>query len=133
MVVLTSPPKKKQQFYLVQNILTAFFRNTHFELSCEYETDCYVIHVNYSDGVSLPRVKNAVKVFNCPANPSINFQGTKVIVTRTMSEKVKSKLLNELKSVFKLKEVPEEDDWLQQMHSTAGAYINTIFSMRDFE
>lgn len=132
MEVLIKSTQKKRQFYLVENALTAFFRNTHFYLDSEYDSNYYIIRVEYCDGAALSRVKNAVKAFNCPANPSINFQGTKVLVTRTMSEHIKNKLLSELKSVFKLKEIPKENDWLEQMHSTAGAYINTIFNMRDF-
>lgn len=133
MEVLTKPRKKKKQFYLVQNVLSAFLKNTHFELEDEYEGDYYLIRINYTDGLSLLRVKNVVKVFSCPANPGINFQGTRVVVERKMSEKVKNRLLSEVTSIFKLKTIPQEDDWLEQMHSTAGTYIHTIFNMRDFE
>jgi hypothetical protein len=133
MEILTKACKKKKQFYLVENVLSVFFRKTHFELEDEYQGDYYVIRIDYSDGASLSRVKNALKGFNCTANPAINFQGTKVVVNRTMSEKIKKRLLGELTSVFKLKTIPEESEWLEQMHSTAGTYINTIFKMRDFE
>lgn len=133
MEVLTKPPKKKNQYYLVQNVLTAFFSNTRFRLKTGYDGNYYVIHISYTDGASLERVKNAVKVFDCPANPEINFQGTRVVVKREMSGRIKKQLLNELKSVFKLKNLPKESDRFEPINGTVGNYVDKVFNMRDFD
>ncbi|HML65251.1 MAG TPA: hypothetical protein PKC55_10505 [Dysgonomonas sp.] len=132
MEVLAKSRKKEKQFYVVQNALMVSFRDTHFELDAGYDRDYYVIRINYTDGASLSRVKNAVRAFNCPSNPGINFQGTRVEVKRTMSAGVKKQLLNELKTIFKLKTLPEESDWFEPIKGTVGNYMDKIFSMRDF-
>ncbi|WP_165044952.1 hypothetical protein [Dysgonomonas sp. ZJ709] len=132
MEVLTKPQKKKQ-FFLVSNVLTVFFTKTHFEMDSEYDGDYYVIRIRYTDGASLIRVKNAVKVFDCRANPAINFQGTKVIVERIMSPQIKNRIINEIKSVFAMDHLPKEDEWFQPIKGTIREYVDKIFSMRDFE
>ncbi len=133
MEVLTPPGKKSKVSGEIQTALRVYFPGTQFSLHTSNGKDYEVIEVRYTDGVSPGRVKNAVRGFERPANPGINFRGLRVEVIRDMSAGTRNLLLNELKSVFKLKSVPAADDRVQAVNSTAGDYICKIFRMRDIE
>lgn len=130
---LVHPGKKSKAYSEIQITLQAFFPNTHFKMNFFNEENDQVIRIGYEDGASLTRVKNAVRHFNRPANPSIRFPGIKVEVKRAMKARTKNLLLGEIKTIFNLKTVPSETDWVSQVNSSAGDYIHKIFAMRDFE
>lgn len=125
--------KKSKVYSEIQITLHVFFPKTHFEMELFNGENCQVIRIGYEDGASLTRVKNAVRHFNLPANPSIRFQGIKIEVTRSMRARTKNLLLGEIKHIFNLKSIPSETDWISQVNSSAGDYIRKIFAMRDFE
>jgi hypothetical protein len=133
MEVLTPFKKKSNVISEIQAALRVYFPRMRFSMKTCNDKDYKVIEVSYTDGVSLTRVKNAVRPFECPANPAINFQGTRILIERKMSRNVKTQLLNELNTVFKLKCQPGESDWCEPVKDTAGNYIRRIFTMRDFE
>lgn len=131
---VSTPTKRKSKVSgEIQTTLRVYFPRTRFSLKACNDRDYKVIKVSYTDGASLTRVKNAVSHFSFPSNPAIHFQGLRVEVSRNMSAGTKNLLLNELKSVFNLKAVPSEKDWVQAVNSTAGDYIRKIFRLRDFE
>lgn len=130
---LVHSEKKSKAYSEIQITLQAFFPNTHFKMNFFNEENCQVISIGYEDGASLTRVKNAVRHFNRPANPSIRFQGIKVEFARAMRARTKNLLLCEIKTIFNLKTVPKETDWISQVNSSAGDYIRKIFAMRDFD
>lgn len=132
MDVLERPKRKSKVFNEIQATLHVYFPKTRFEMNAYNNNDYKVIEISYTDGASLTRVKNAINPFRCPSNPGINFQGVKIKVNRNMSVGTKKQLLGELKSVFNLKIIPNEKDWVDTVNSTAGDYINKIFKMRDF-
>lgn len=131
--VLTLPKgTKTKQVRQVEDTLEAYFPRIRFNYSVEYENGYCCIHISYSDAVAPLKVKNAVKGFNITPYPQMRRIGVKVNVERLMSERVKQLLLNETKSVFGLKSLPDENDWCKAMNCTVGRYIQTIFNMRDF-
>lgn len=131
MEVLTKPEKRKGQSD-VRNILNVYFPKTEFEINTKFEDDCMYQTVSYTDGVSIIRVKNAVKGFDRPANTKMHVPGVKVIVKRQMSHKVRTLILNEIKSIFRMEDLPQENDWFSPMNGTVGDYMIRIFNMRDF-
>lgn len=130
--VLTLPAQARQ-LREIRNVLGVYFPKTHFEMNTYNNAGYKVIEVEYTDGISLIRVKNAVKGFDLRPNPEIHQLGMKVIVIRTMSERTKKLLLAEIKSVFAMKNLPGENDWFEPIQGTIRAYMDKIFNMRDFE
>jgi hypothetical protein len=131
--VLTLPKgTKTKQVRQIEDTLGACFPRIRFNYSAKHENGYCYIHVSYSDAVAPVKVKNVVKGFNITPYVQMRREGVKVTVERSMSERVKQLLLNETKSVFGLKRLPDENDWCKAMSCTVGRYIQTIFNMRDF-
>lgn len=133
MDVLTLPGQKSRAFGEIRAALDVYFPGTRFRMEARDEGDFLVIEISYTDGASLTRVKNALRSFNRPACADIRRQGVKTRVSRHMSAGTKKLLLGELRSVFNLKAIPKEEDFISRVDSTAGDYIGKIFNMRDFE
>lgn len=130
--VLTTPAETGQ-LSRIRTILGVYFPKVNFNYSTDYKDDYCCILINYTDGVSLIRVKNAVKGFELRPNPQIHKLGIRVIVRRAMSERTKILILGEIKSVFAMDHLPEEGDWFEPIKGTIGDYMDKIFNMRDFE
>ena len=133
--VLTPPAQTAQtgQLRQIRNILGVYFPKVSFHYSSDYEDNYCRILIDYTDGVSLIRVKNAVKGFDLPPNPQIRKSGIRVIVRRMMSERTKNMILGEIKSVFAMDHLPKEGDWFEPIKGTIRDYMDKIFNMRDFE
>lgn len=133
MNVLTHPLKKSKVCSEIQTTLNVYFPKMKFNIKDYNEKDYKIIEISYTDGISSSRVKNAIKYINRPADPNINIKGIKIEISRDMSLRIKNIMLGEIKNVFNLKVIPNENDWIQQINSTARDYINRIFNMRDFD
>ncbi|GEM_PF-2215565 len=128
-LVLPAGTKESKQ---IRNILRVYFPKIVFDCNVDYKGDYQCIYVSYTDGVSLIRVKNAVKCLNRPSDLQIQRLGVKVIVERTMSERIKDQIISEIKSVFRMEQLPKEDDWFEPIKGTIRNYMDKIFAMRDF-
>ncbi|GAB6119005.1 hypothetical protein [Dysgonomonas termitidis] len=130
--VLTTPAETGQ-LSQIRTILGVYFPKVNFNCSTDYKDDYCCILIGYTDGISLTRVKNAVKGFNLPPDPQIQKRGVKVIVERKMSQRIKNLIQGEIKTVFAMDHLPKEDDWFEPIKGPVRVYMNKIFNMRDFE
>lgn len=116
----------------IRRELAVFFPATAFKLDSGQE-DCHtVITVSYTDGVSRISVKSVVRQFaHCYYSDRKEVRVT-IRVEREISEETKRLLLNEIRTVFKLKRLPRESDRFEAVNGTVGDYLRKIFDMRDF-
>ncbi|WP_165045337.1 hypothetical protein [Dysgonomonas sp. ZJ709] len=112
--------------------LKLFFPSVIFQLTSKQEDLRTYITVSYTDGASKTRVRNIVRQF-AHAYPS----GGEMIrvyinIERKMSDTTHNKLLNEVRSVWKIKGNLSLDEHFEPVGSTVGNYLQRIFDMRDF-
>lgn len=114
-------------------ILGACFPHTLFQVSSRREANDDLLEIAYTDGACSKRVWNAVRHLQKRAQPDIHISGVRIEITRRMSARVRSLLLEETASVFNLKQLPRETDRFAPIGGTLREYTEMIFRMRDFE
>lgn len=112
--------------------LRVFFPTVNFKVSSTQEEDRTVFTVSYTDGVSKTRVRSIVRQF--AHTYYLHGKPIKVVfeIDRAMSLKTQHLLLNEMRSVWKVKGSLEMDDFFKPINGMVKDYIIKIFSMRDF-
>lgn len=117
----------------IEKELKVFFPSVKFEVTSRQGAARTYITVRYTDGASKIRVKSIARQF-AHSYPS---QGETIRVytevERKMSEAVQNKLLNEMKSVWKVKGNLLIDDYFKPIGSSVRNYLQKIFDMRDFD
>lgn len=117
----------------IERELRVFFPTGEFQLTSRQEETRTYIAINYTDGVSKSRIKNLARQFTHSypsAGQSIRIY---IEVNRDMSKVLQTRLLSEMKSVWKIKGTLSLDDYFAPIESTVKNYLQKIFDMRDFD
>ncbi|WP_291125478.1 hypothetical protein [Dysgonomonas sp. UBA7698] len=113
--------------------LRVFFPSVNFQLTSKQEETRTYITISYTDGVSKMRVRNIARQFAYSYPSGGEMIRVHILIERKMSDTVQSKLLNEMKSVWKVKGNLHIDDHFEPIGGTVKSYVQKIFDMRDFD
>lgn len=112
--------------------LKVFFPSTSFQLTSKQEDLRTYITVNYTDGASKTRVRNIARQFAHAYPSGGEMIRVYVNIERKMSDTTQRGLLNEMRSVWKIKGNLSLEEHFEPVGSTVGNYLQRIFDMRDF-
>ena len=132
MKALASSSKRQEKVKDIRSELKLFFPSASFHISSKLGNDKLTIVISYTDGPSKTRVRNITRQFSYSYLSGDSYINVSLEINRKMSDKTKNLLLNEMKSIWKIKGHLKMLDYCPQVNSTVGYYVNTIFSMRDF-